>query len=107
MALIERTALPEPPLPKRTVQVDALGGEVIVRSLRLADRLALSVGDEAVGPAFLARLLAATVVLQDGEPLWGVAQWEDFGGAHLPETLRVAEVALELNGFKAESAEKN
>lgn len=97
-----------PVLPKRAVDVPELGGEVIVRGLLLKDRLAIadvSGKDQDFGR--VAKVLAATVVDIDDQPLLSVNEWEEFGATHFAAAMRVFEVALELSGFKAEVLEKN
>lgn len=42
MAVLKRAQVAAPTLPKETVAVDALGGEVIVRGLLLTERIALT-----------------------------------------------------------------
>lgn len=106
MAILERGAVPAPTLPKRTVEVPELGGEVIVRGLLLADRLAV-LSSPGVDYGRMSRLLAASVVLADGEPLWSAAEWEEFGAQHFEAASRIFDVALELSGLKGEAAEKN
>lgn len=106
MAILERGAVPAPTLPKRTVEVPELGGEVIVRGLLLADRLAVMTGDR-LDFTRISRMLASSVVLADGLPMWTAAEWEEFGAQHFEAASRIFDVALELSGLKGEAAEKN
>lgn len=106
MAILERGAIAAPTLPKRTVEVPELGGEVIVRGLLLADRLAVLSGDK-LDFSRISRLLASTVVLADGLPMWTAAEWEEFGAAHFDAAVRLFDVAAELSGLRTEIAEKN
>jgi hypothetical protein len=104
---LTRAELRLPPLPKKTVNVPELGGEVIVRGLLLRDRLALV--DEA-GPQDMgrvARLLAATVIAPDDTPLLTVEEWEQFGAVHFAATLSLFGEAAKMAGLAVEAAEKN
>jgi hypothetical protein len=97
-----------PVLPRKTVEVPEMGGEVIVRGLLLKDRLAIadiSGKDQDFGR--VSKVLAATVVDADDQPLYSIAEWEEFGAQHFAAAMRVFEVALEMSGFKAEVLEKN
>lgn len=123
MALIERNQAPAPVLPKETVQVDALGGEVIVRGLLLSERLALSAEQagllasqdgESSAPArmragaqMVPRTLAACVILADGQPMWTADEWDRFGAAHAEPAFELFAVAQRLSGLDAKESEKN
>lgn len=107
MTVISRGAVAAPVLPKRTVEVPELGGEVVVRGLLLRDRLTLLASPEVRDFGRVTRMLAATVLADDGEPLWTEAEWDEFGAAHSDACLRLFDVAMELSGLKAEPLEKN
>ena len=99
---IRRADVPRPMRREEDVQIDSLGGEVIVKGMLLSDRLALnSVSDEARG----ATLLALTVFDADGEPLWSADEWDVWGATHFEDISRLASVAGRLSGL--EGAEKN
>lgn len=103
MSVVDRATALLPTLPKRTVDCPEIGGEVIVRGLMLADRLPLL--DEAVGSPDgvplerVPRVLAATVIGTDGEPLWTEEQWNQFGAVHTSAAVKLFNVAMELSGF--------
>ena len=97
---LNRNSLTLPVLPSETVAVDALGGDVVVRGLKLSDRLAKSY-------AHLAKLLAASVVGDDGLPLLNESEWDAFGGVNFTEALALFSVASRLSGLDAEVVEKN
>lgn len=111
MPALKRSDLAAPELPRETVAVPALGGDVIVRGLRLSERLALFAGlrTDADGRSYdhIAKLLAATVVDDDGAPLLTEAEWEAFGGRHFEAVLALFGVARRLAGLDAEVIEKN
>jgi hypothetical protein len=123
MALIDRNAVPTPAVPKVTVDVPALGGEVILRGLLLSDRLELSalgavLADQAggenteqaqrrAGQQAVFHMLARTVVLADGEPLFTVGQWDAFGGQHPEAVLDLYRRARALSGQDEEANKKN
>jgi len=123
MPILDRSQIKEPVLPKETVEVPALGGEVVVRGLLLSERLELSTVQRKLGeplPGELiedakrragARLvpitLARAVVLSDGEPMWSATQWEQFGSQHFDAAWQLFDVAMRLSGNDLEAAEKN
>lgn len=123
MPILDRAQIKEPVLPKETVEVPALGGEVVVRGLLLSERLEISAmrrslgmplpgeteaeADSRAAARSLPVLLARTVVLADGNPLWTVEQWEQFGAVHSGDALHLFDVAMRLAGFNAEATEKN
>lgn len=106
---INRNSLTLPALPSETVAVAALGGEVIVRGLRLSERLAIfaDLREDGKSYAHLARLLAPSVVGDDGQALLTEDEWETFGGQHFAEALELFAVARRLSGLDAEVVEKN
>lgn len=106
---LNRNSLTLPALPSETVAVAALGGDVIVRGLRLGERLAMFAGlrEDGKNYAHLAKLLALSVVGDDGQPLMTEPEWETFGGLHFSETLALFGVAQRLTGLNAEVVEKN
>lgn len=104
--ILKKANIAAPTLPKQTVDVPELGGEVVVRGLLLKDRLALF-ADADAGQAQVSKLLAATVVDADNEPVYTAAQWEEFGAAHFAASLRLFDVSRKLSGLDAEAAEKN
>lgn len=106
---LDRNSLTLPALPSETVSVAPLGGEVIVRGLRLGERLAMFADLRGAGRnyAHLAKLLSMAVVGDDGQPLLSESEWEIFGGRHFSETLALFGVAQRLSGLDAEVVEKN
>lgn len=106
---LTRDSITLPQLPRETVAVPALGGDVIVTGLRLRDRLALFAGlrKEGGNNGHVATLLAATVVDDNGAKLLTEAEWEAFGGQHFGEVVDLFGVACRLSGLDAEAAEKN
>ena len=46
MAVLKKSEIPVPDLPKEVVEVPELGGEVVVRGLLLRDRLAIYMDTE-------------------------------------------------------------
>jgi hypothetical protein len=121
---IDRNQAKPPVLPKEAVDVQEIGGEVIVRGLLLTERLALFVENlppaqaAGEGPAIdgppaadryvhIPRMLARTVLASDGEPLWTEAQWQEFGAVHFEASLRLFRVAQRLSGLDIEEARKN
>lgn len=120
---LERNQIKAPVLPKEAVQVDVIGGEVIVRGLLLSERLALSAlngqlsqplpGENAdlaqarAGAAMVAHTLARVVVLADEQPLYSAIEWDEFGAAHPGDVLELFRISRRLNGFDAGESAKN
>ena len=106
---LNRNSLTLPVLPSETVAVDALGGDVVVRGLKLSDRLAIfsSIREDGKSYAHLAKLLAASVVGDDGLQLLNESEWDAFGGVNFTEALALFNVASRLSGLDAEVVEKN
>lgn len=130
MPVIHRAHVAEPTLAKQTVEVEALGGEVVVRGLLLVERLAVTSRlvalrqkapkpteppAEQAGPydpqhdinTVIPMLLAIAVVDAEGEPLWTESQWQAFGGRHQAQALALFNVAWDLAGLNEKALEKN
>lgn len=106
MAALKKAAITAPRAPAEAVQVDALGGEVIVRGLMLSDRLRIVVGNGEDGFGQVARILHATVVDADGERIFTVDEWEAFGARHFDDAWNLFGIAQRLSGLDGEAAEK-
>jgi len=121
---INRSQIKSSPLPKETVHFAPLGGEVIVRGLRLAEQMANErrtvqerslrdgeTAEEALSRAnaVMAVRIASQAVIDpdDGEPLMSVAEWEPIAAAHPTEFFDLAAVALRLSGSQVADLEKN
>lgn len=92
-----------------TVSVESLG-EVVVRGMRLSDKLRLSQWDEAQdGPKSrqFCAVLAATARASDGSAIFTEDEWDGWGGDHIEDAVRLFEVAQRLSGLSAEEAGKN
>lgn len=98
-----------PTLPKEAVDIAALGGEVVVRGLKLSERLALwgSAREGEARYAQIADLLAVAVEDAEGKPLLTADEWDALGGTHMEQVLAVFDVARRLSGLDIEVAEKN
>lgn len=130
MAVVKRANVAEPTLPRETVEVEALGGEVVVRGLLLTERLdlearivhhakAAKAAREAAGgtdagaaPAagvheVMPMLLHMAVLDADGLQLWSAEQWQQFGGKHAGQALALFNVAWRLAGFSQADNAKN
>lgn len=105
---LKRSDIPRPILPMEAISVAELGGEVIVRGLRLSERLELGTRhdiEEGYARQML-RILAACVIDADHEPIFTVDEWEAFGAKHPKPTVELWDVASRLSGLNAEDAEK-
>jgi len=125
MALLQRADVRAPVVRKESVDVPALGGEVIVCSLLLADRLALSAlqaelaavpaqpgetpeqAHSRAGGQIVFHTLARTVVLGDGLPLYTPKEWNEFGAAHPDAVLGLYRKSRALSGHDDETNLKN
>lgn len=133
MAVVKRGAVSAPNLPKETVEVEAIGGDVVVRGLTLTEYLAIAlrmedlarqararrsaaesdgaapapaVGVADIGP-IMPVLLAIAVVDADGLPLWSEAEWQAFGGKHAAQAMALFNVAFRLAGLDKGANAKN
>jgi hypothetical protein len=106
MAVINKSAIPEPILPKETVEVPSLNGDVIVQGLMLKDRMELLFSESETGRINLSLLLSLTVVDDKGDPLFTQQQWEIFGSTNFVDAMLLFKVAKRLCGFDAKVAEK-
>ncbi len=88
-------------------------GPVLVRMLKLSERLALSRPLDSADPAtaatdsrdiFAARLLAVSVRTLDSEPLYSMEQWDIFGATQMEAFYGVLEVAMRLSGMDGEQS---
>lgn len=101
MAMLKKGAITAPILPKETVTVDELGGEVVVTGLLLKDRFALFV-DADSGFARVAQVLAATVIDADGLAIFTQKEWEEFGAVHSAAAINLFSIARKLSGLDSE-----
>lgn len=85
-----------PTLPKETVNVPELGGEVVVQGLLLKDRMELANQD---GFGRLSYMLSRCVLDAAGEPIFSVDEWEVFGGQNDSVALDLFGVASRLSGL--------
>lgn len=107
---ISRDSLRAPVLPRERVQVNSLGGEIIIRGLLLRERLALQESLDKAGSdpmAMAYELMARVAVLDDEQPVFDAAQWEVFSSTQTPDYVRLIEVARRLNGFDIDDVKKN
>lgn len=121
MAVLNRAAVTAPVVPKQTVEVPALGGEVVVRGLMMTERLALQSqmaslaaqarvrtqqgdGYDAASDlnSVLPMLLAMVVLDAEGQQLYSAEQWNVFGGQHPEQAVALFNVAWDLAGFAAD-----
>lgn len=111
MAVLNRDAVKLPALPKQTHPFPPLGGEVVVRSLLLKERIALSrTGAAALQfEEFVPRLLAATVVDDKGQQLLDEEGWNHIGAIkdNTEHVLALFGVACTLCGFDLAGEKKD
>lgn len=109
MGLIKSGAIETPQLPTENVQVDALGGEVKVRSLRLSERLAFerqiakatktADAPDADWMSMVPGVLEITVLDATDRPVFSRESWEIFGAANLGAAIGLFNVAWRLSGM--------
>lgn len=117
MAVLKRGAVAAPTVPKETIEVPALGGEVIVRGLLLTERLASQNQMVALRKAqadhtgdlnaIIPVLLALCVLDADSLPLWTQDQWQAFGARHPAQAVELFNAAWRLSGFDEAAQAKN
>lgn len=105
MAILKRSEIQEPVLPRETVEVPELGGEVVVQGLLLSDRF--EVFDPGKSKRRESRILAATIRDADDQPLFSAEQWERFAASNFTAAMRLLDVASRLSGFGIDRTEEN
>ena len=106
--VLKKGDVKRPVLPKETVTVPELGGDVVVRGLLLSERLAIFSPREGVNQfAHIGELLAATVVDCAGEAIFTATEWEEFGAKDFSAALNLFQVARRLSGLDVEVQQKN
>lgn len=109
-------------LPEQAVDVPEIGGTVLVRGMSMPQLLAFTAArrralqpqdgetpDQAAERAsgeLVPMLLATTVVLDDGLPVYTAAQWAAFGSQHPQATLALWKVAVQLSGQDPDAEKK-
>jgi hypothetical protein len=120
---LDRNQIKLPVLPRETVQVDSLGGEVIVRGLLLSERMRNDrlnefarqpldgeTEDDArarAGSLVVPRVLAQTVIDADGQPLMNATEWDQFGSVNRSDVFHLFNTAMRLSGQDQAAIEKN
>lgn len=107
MAVLKRAEIPRPSWRSEEVFVEAWGGEVVVRPLSLALRLEMGLSAGGSMAESMLKILAATVVDAEGDPVLSEVEWEAFHSEHRQDTDRLLAAALRMSGLVAEDAEKN
>lgn len=106
MAVLNRSEIAAPILPKETVEVPALGGEVVVHGLMLSDRLEILYKESQDKRVDLSLLLSKTVFDEKGDPVFSQQQWEIFGATHFADALILFNAAKRVCGLDAEVSKK-
>ena len=117
MAFIKSDGLPAPELATETVTVEALGGDVRVRSMSLSERLSMEQrivrlrketadhdSSEHTGwLAIVPDVLTLCVLDGDNRPVFSKTKWEAFGAANLTICVQLFNTAWRLSGLGSES----
>lgn len=98
MTVLSKQDIPRPALPKETVDVPELGGEVVVQALLLRDQLDLSTKQLKTFGHF-SHMLALTVVDANGDPIFSMEEWEVWGASHLDVALKLFGAVKRLSGM--------
>lgn len=120
--MVARSAAPVVELPRETVTVEALGGDVVVRGMdmpefmrfagaqrRLQTPLPGETTDQANERAIaeVVPFALSLVVLADDElPLYTEPQWRAWGAQNVGAALQLFSVAMRLSGGKADDEKK-
>jgi len=119
MAVVKKAGTAGPVLPKQTVEVEPLGGDVIVRGLLLVELLGVQQriaslhqankgGDEVASvSAIVPDVLALCVLDADGVSLFDRDQWQIWGGQHQGAALNLFNIAWRLSGMDKAATAKN
>lgn len=119
MTVVTKAGIASPVLPKQSVEVEPLGGEVVVRGLLLVELLgvqqriatlhqAAGGGDHAASVSeIVPDVLALCVLDADGVSLFSRAEWQIFGGQHQAAALNLFNVAWRLSGMDRAGTAKN
>jgi hypothetical protein len=104
MAVLKKSQISSPALPKETVPVAGLGGDVVVTGLTLTARLAMF----SAGKGYtVSKLLSETVLDAEGNHLFTEQEWDNFGAKHFNECVELFRVVKRLSGLDAEVEAKN
>jgi hypothetical protein len=106
MAVLRKADVPDVALEREEVPVPEWGGEVVVQSLMLRDRLQLAISNGQPAFAQVAEMLARSVVDADGEQIKTAAQWEAFGAKHFDTAITLFAKAKQLSGLGDEKKEE-
>jgi len=106
MTVLNRSEIPVPILPKETVTVPSLGGDVVVQGLMLSDRIEILFMESAAKRIDLSLLLSKTVVDDKGDAIYTQQQWELFGATNFNDALVLFKAAKRLCGLDADVAKK-
>lgn len=90
-------------------QVDALGGEVLVRGLMLSEAFAVSLAAKNDNAQLVASTLARAVLCESDDglvPVMTAEEWDAWGGANLPEAMRLFNLSQTFSGGDIEDAAK-
>jgi hypothetical protein len=105
MAVLKKSQISSPALPKETVPVSGLGGDVVVTGLTLAGRLGLFSAGKGGYP--VSKLLSETVLDAEGSQIFTEQEWENFGAKHFKDCIELFKVVKRLSGLDAEVEAKN
>jgi hypothetical protein len=98
MAVLNKENVPPPVVPKETVTVPELGGDVIVRGLLLTDRIRFFQKGQS-GKLGVSSMLAFTVIDAKGEEIFTEEEWEAFGAKNFSAAIELFEKAKKLSGM--------
>ena len=119
---IRRDQIKAVDVPQELVNVQEIGGEVAVRGMDLSaymafesarKRLLTPRDDETQeqanqrgGGVLIPQVLAATVIADDGLPVYTQAEWASFAAKHSEVSMRLWDIALKLSGLDVDAEKK-
>ncbi len=95
MTVVKRGEAKLPPRKRKTVQVDEIGGEVVLQALSLTDTLEIGLiaGDFRLR---VPRILSAGVLSDDMKPLWTEEEWTTQFGSVEENRLLCFDLAMQI-----------
>ncbi len=105
MSVLSKSDIARPVRRAETIECEALGGEVIVQALLLAEKLDFMYSQQP-GYGHITKLLSLTIVDAEREPIMTAEEWAIWGTDHVQAVSDLFDVASRLSGLNPEAAEK-
>ena len=101
--------IPTPVSPEQTVNIESLGGDVLVRGTSMLGQsriLRATKEEEERGYSATAYMLSICCFLPDGSPIYTPERWDVWGGANREDADKLADICLQMVGLKPREVEK-